>query len=88
VGETFRFTRAEFSRSSVVGTRDLEVSSSSDVSESIPMGLLDDDENDELPSVGGECLGDVRGDCGGSGGGDGVVAVTTFERKGEGGLFR
>jgi len=85
---TFRFIRAEFSRSRVVGTRDLEVSSSSDVSEKISIGLLDDDEDEVLISFGGECLGAARGNVEGSGVGDGVFKVTKCERNGEGGLFR
>jgi hypothetical protein len=90
-GGTFRFIRAEFSRSRVVGTRDfVEGASSSEVSEWSSIGLLDCEEDDELGSTGGD-FGDVRGDGGemeeGSGVGE-VDRVMKFERSGEGGLFR
>lgn len=87
-GGTFRFIRAEFSRSRDVGTRDLDVISSFEVSELISIGLMDDDDEERLLSAGGEGLGDGLVFDGGSGGGDGVLAVMKFERNGDGGLFR
>ena len=52
------------------------------------MGLLDDDDDEVLVSIGGECLRAARGNVEGSGVGEGVFTVTKFERNGEGGLFR
>ena len=84
---TFRFIRAEFSRSDVDGRSDFVVRSSSDVSDesSTRADEFDEDKVDSWESMGGDCFGGIRlGDCFivCIGGGDGV-GVTKAHRKGE-----